>query len=57
MADKLVKLSYELGFVVPDVEDEGDDFDPVEYFLDCVHEWVMNTHPDDVRDNITVEDY
>lgn len=56
MQDKLIKLAYELAFVAPDVEDD-DDFDYAEYFLDCVHEWVMDTHADDIRDNITVEDF
>jgi hypothetical protein len=54
MAEKLVKYRPELAFVA-EVE-EGEDFDPAEYFLDAMHTWVMETDPDEVRGNIVVID-
>jgi len=55
MAEKLVKYTPELAFVAPDFA--GEDFDYVEFFLDCVHTWVMETEPEAIRGNIIVEDF
>lgn len=42
----------DFGFFLPDEREEG--FDVAAYFLDCVHDWVMDTHPDDVRERLVV---
>lgn len=53
----LIKHS-DLGFVLCLEEGETlDDYDVAEYFLDAVQMWVSETHPDDVRDRLTVEDF
>lgn len=56
MREFLITYEPALGFVAMLEDDEVEDFDPVEYFLDCVHQWVMDTHRDDIDQNVKMEE-
>lgn len=56
MREFLITYEPELGFVAMLEDDEMEDFDPAEYFLDCVHQWVMDTFSGDVDQNVKMEE-
>lgn len=57
MAEREYLITYkpDLAFVAYIEDDEVDNFDPVEYFLDGMHTWVMETNPLDIAGNVRME--